>query len=76
MSAGIRFAELIEGTITRHAVDQVGNDLTAVLKWCATHVEPVRVFGDRPYTCPHNQTVGWASDGECMILTFPWTVAE
>ena len=42
---GVRFVELdASRRVTRHAVDQVNNNLTAQLLWCATHVEPLWSF--------------------------------
>jgi hypothetical protein len=70
---GVRVAEVIDGTVVRHAVDQVGNNLTAFLGWCATHVEPAWVYGDGSFSCPHEGVVGWAPDGH-EIVAFPWAV--
>lgn len=70
---GVRFAEVSDGTVIRHAVDQVGNNLTATLRWCATHVEPVWQHRDGSFTCPHETAVGWAPDGH-DIVDFPWQV--
>jgi uncharacterized Fe-S cluster-containing radical SAM superfamily protein len=61
--------------VTRHAIDQVGNDLTCRLCWCATHVEPVWVFGDGSFECPHEVTVRWNPDGH-EIVPFPWYIAD
>jgi hypothetical protein len=58
--------------VTRHAVDQVGNNLTAQLLWCAKHVEPVWVYNDGSFECPHTTVVGWDSDGEHDIVAPPW----
>ena len=58
--------------LTRHAVDQVGNNLTAQLLWCAKHVEPVWVFNDGSFECPHAVAVGWDSDGEHDLVAPPW----
>lgn len=81
---GVRFVELdASRRVTRHAVDQVGNNLTAQLLWCAKHVEPVWVFNDGSFECPHTTVVGWDSDGEhdpaarmmprhCRIVAPPW----
>lgn len=69
---GIRFVEVTaDGRIVRHAVDQVNNDLTAELRWCATHLEPVWVFGDGSYECPHETSVGWNPDGH-ELTAGPW----
>ena len=69
---GIRYAAFDGAHIVRHAVDQVGNDLTCVLAWCNTHVEPVWVYGDGSFQCPHDLVVGWDSDGGHEIIAFPW----
>lgn len=70
----VRFTEFTcpPGTVIRHSIDQVGNNLTARLMWCATHVEPVWVFGDGSYECPHDLAVGWNSDVVHVITTPPW----
>lgn len=73
MARGVRLAGEVGGVVVRHAVDQVGNDLTAVLQWCTTHVEPVWVHGDGSFTCPHEMVVGWNPDGH-EIVEFPWEV--
>lgn len=81
---GVRFVELdASRRVTRHAVDQVGNNLTAQLLWCAKHVEPVWVYNDGSFECPHNRSfgyrwdlgttvVGWDSDGEHDLVAPPW----
>ena len=49
---GVCFVELdASRRVTRHAIDQVNNNLTAQLLWCATHVEPVWVYGDGSFEC-------------------------
>lgn len=68
---GVRYCEQVNDTIIRHSVDQVGNDLTAVLYWCETHVEPVWVYGDGSHTCPHLRIVGWDPDGH-EVVSWPW----
>ena len=68
-----RFVELdASRRVTRHAVDQVNNNLTAQLLWCATHVEPVWVYGDGSFECPHDAVVGWNSDGNHELVAPPW----
>jgi len=69
---GVRTLSIENGRVIRHAVDQVNNDLTAELHWCATHVEPVWVFGDGSYECPHETVVGWPSDGGHDITPLPF----
>ena len=71
MTSGIRFVSFDDdGTLVRHSVDQVNNNLTATLRWCRTHVEPVWVFNDGSYECPHTTVVGWSPD-EHDITEFP-----
>ena len=70
---GVRFVELdASRRVTRHAVDQVNNNLTAQLMWCATHVEPVWVYNDLSFQCPHETCVGWDSDSGHEIVPPPW----
>lgn len=70
---GVRFVELdASHRVTRHAVDQVNNNLTAQLMWCATHVEPVWVYNDLSFQCPHETCVGWDSDSGHEIVPPPW----
>lgn len=70
---GVRFVELdASRRVTRHAVDQVGNNLTAQLLWCAKHVEPVWVYSDGSFECPHAAAVGWDSDGKHDLVAPPW----
>lgn len=57
--------------VIRHRVDQVGNDLTAVLRWCSTHHEPVWQYGDGSSECPHVRIVGW-DQGACELTDAPW----
>lgn len=59
------------GRVVRYRVDQVGNSLTAVLRWCDLHHEPVWVYEDGSYECPHTTTVGWSPD-EHPIVAAPW----
>lgn len=61
---GVRFVELdASRRVTRHAVDQVGNNLTAQLLWCAKHVEPAAVDRDDwapwDYDPVHPETDGY-----------------
>ena len=58
------------GDLIRHKVDQVNNNLTATLRWCETHLEPVWQYGDGSYECPHTRAVGWNPDGHA-IADFP-----
>jgi len=74
----MRCVRLIEttptGHVIRHSLDQVGNNLTAELAWCATHCEPVWIYGDGSFSCPHELVVGWSSDGEHRLTSPPWEV--
>lgn len=59
------------GRVVRYKVDQVGNDLTARLAWCDTHHEPVWVYGDDSYECPHDRITEVRSDDHA-IVNAPW----
>ncbi len=59
------------GRVVRYKRDQVGNDLTAHLAWCETHSEPVWVYGDLSWECPHTIAVGWSPDAH-RITSPPW----
>lgn len=63
------------GRVIRYKVDQVGNDLTATLMWCDLHHEPVWVYGDGSFECPHERIVGW-SPHEHPIVTPPWEPSQ
>lgn len=69
---------LVEPTtrrVVRYRTDEVGNDLSARLRWCETHNEPVWVYGDESFTCPHEAAVGWAPDGHALIDA-PWETSS
>jgi hypothetical protein len=51
--------------------DQVGNDLTCVLRWCSTHDEPTWVYDDGSFSCPHELSVGWSPDPH-ELTDAPW----
>lgn len=59
------------GRVVRYKRDWVGNDLTASLMWCETHNEPLWVFGDGSFECPHARVVGW-SPREHVVVAPPW----
>lgn len=59
--------------VVRYRTDAVGNDLTAVLRWCATHYEPVWVYGDGSSECPHELIVGWNPDSH-ELVDGPWEI--
>lgn len=61
--------------VIRYKKDQVGNDLTAVLRWCSTHAEAVWVYDDESVRCPHDLTVGWSPD-EHVVTDGPWEVPD
>lgn len=42
----------IDRRIIRYKKDAVGNDLTARLRWCEMHNEPVWFYDDGSYECP------------------------
>lgn len=60
------------GRVVRYKSDQVGNDLTAHLAWCATHLEPVWVFSDGSYTCPFDLAVQCPQDDHDLTNPPPW----
>jgi hypothetical protein len=49
----------------------VGSDLSAVLRWCETHVEPVWVHNDGSYECPQTLVVEWDTKDH-VIVDPPW----
>lgn len=49
----------------------VGSDLSCVLRWCETHVEPVWVHRDGSYECPHTRVVEFDT-GDHVIVDPPW----
>lgn len=65
-----------------YRVDIVGNNLDCVLRWCASHYEPVWVFDDGSFECPYdhmidgcqhmNHTIDKPGDHE--ITDGPWEV--
>lgn len=57
--------------VVRYKVDAVGNDLTAVLRWCETHNEPVWVYDDGSFTCPHDRITEVHTDDHDLI-DGPW----
>ena len=57
--------------VVRYKTDLVGNDLTAVLRWCSTHNEPTWVFDDGSYTCPHTLVVKHDT-GDHELVDAPW----
>ena len=59
------------GRVVRYKRDMVGNDLTATLAWCDTHHEPVWLYGDGSYTCPHELIIEH-DDGTHVLVTPPW----
>lgn len=61
--------------VVRYHTDVVGNDLTAVLHWCATHSEPMWVYNDGSGECPHTKTVG-LDTGDHAITNGPWEHAD
>ncbi len=61
--------------VIRWRRDHVGNDLTCVLRWCATHDEPVWQYGDGSFGCPHEAVVGWSPEPH-EITDGPWEERE
>lgn len=64
-------AVMPSGRVVRYRTDQVGNNLDAHLAWCDTHNEPIWVFGDGSFTCPHDLVVGGTTLPH-LIVTAPW----
>jgi hypothetical protein len=60
--------------VARDRIDLVGNDLTATLRWCATHNEPVWEFNDGSYQCPYDCVTQASSEHE--IVDGPWELPE
>ena len=56
--------------VVRSEVDWVGNDLTTVLRWCETHLEPVWVYGDESYECPYDMIT--RVEHEHVLVLPPW----
>lgn len=63
------------GRVVRYRTDAVGNDLTAVLHWCETHHEPVWLYGDGSFECPHTRLVGYDTEDH-VVVTGPWETNE
>lgn len=63
------------GRVTRTKTDQVGNNLTAHLAWCETHLEPVWVFDDGSFGCPYDCVTEMHSDDHAIGLP-PWERAR
>lgn len=56
--------------VVRDRIDLVGNDLTATLRWCATHNEPVWEFNDGSSGCPYDSVTETSSEHD--IVDGPW----
>lgn len=67
----LTIAVMPSGRVVRYKVDQVGNDLTATLRWCETHSEPVWVYSDGSFTCPHDLIVEVHNDNH-TLTDAPW----
>lgn len=57
--------------VVRYRVDQVGNHLDAVLRWCGTHAEPVWVYDDGSFKCPHDLITRVPTDDHSIVVA-PW----
>lgn len=68
-------------------VDAVGNNLDRVLRWCDTHDQPVWVYDDGSFECPHDHTIAGCgatgrapsdhrldSPGDHLIVDGPWEI--
>lgn len=62
--------------VARDRIDLVGNDLTATLRWCPEHNEPVWEFNDGSSMCPRVERDGvWPDDrwdARCPLVDGPW----
>ena len=59
-----------ERRVIRYRKDQVGNDLTAVLRWCATHHDPIWQFGDGSLSpCPGDR---YGHSPHHEVIDAPW----
>lgn len=58
-------------------IDQVGNDLTFRVKWCAVHVCPVLLHRDGSFACWHDLSVGWSPHEHVPgdVVAGPWEVS-
>lgn len=59
--------------VLRYKGDAVGNDLTAVLRWCETHNEPVWEYDDGSFSCTHDLITEVHSDDH-RLVDAPWEV--
>lgn len=66
---GVVFVTIEQGVLVRNKIDDVGNNLTCRLHWCDTHHEPVWIYGDGSYCCPHDQITDTIS--EHQVVDFP-----
>jgi hypothetical protein len=62
------------GRVVKYKRDRVGNDLTAVLRWCWTHEQPLWVHDDGSFTCPWTWKVTRSTKpyGQHVIGPAPW----
>lgn len=72
MAESVKFVSIEDGKIVRNHIDQVGNNLTARLYWCVTHLEPVWCYGDGSFECPHDRITEVSSDNH--VITDLWKV--
>jgi hypothetical protein len=61
--------------LVRYKKDAVGNDLTAVLRWCDTHSQPVGQYDDDSYECPHTLIVQ-VDTRDHVIVDAPWELSD
>ena len=57
--------------VVRYHRDMVGNDLTATLRWCETHAEPVWQYADGSFVCPQERVIGF-DDETHVLVAAPW----
>lgn len=60
--------------LVRDKQDLAGNDLSGVLRWCETHLEPVWVYNDGSYACPQEYVIEY-DDGTHVIGNLPFDIS-
>ena len=60
--------------VVRDRIDLVGNDLTATLRWCSTHNEPVWEFHDGSHACPYDSSTSAPHEHE--LVDGPWELPD
>jgi hypothetical protein len=66
-----RKIDVVDGELVRTILTDTGIvTARAVLKFCTAHLEPVWVYGDGTYSCPHDDILGYPSDTH-ILSDFP-----